>query len=161
MSGITPNTTIDIIISKLYEMQAFSNNPEYTNGFIKLMGGHKNCIVIRTKRGKLDIDDSTLENNMLYELDDIYASHVIELELDEFLEECKNEVVGSFETMLKLMNFYKFKSDDNELAQSFAYTYDLYFLEDYQGVSMFDYIEHIDLKLLLRMYLSTIKRTRE
>lgn len=161
MSGITPNTTIDIIISKLYEMQAFSDNPEYTDGFVKLIGGYENCIVIRTKRGKLEVEECTLQNNMLYELDDIYASNIIELELDEFLEECKCEVVGSFETMLKLMNFYKFKSGDSELAQSFAYTYDLYFLEDYQGVSMFDYIEHIDLKLLLRMYLSTIKRTRE
>ena len=161
MSGINTNTTIDIIISKLYKMQAFSDNREYTDGFIKLMGGHKNCIVIRTKRNKIDIDDCTLNSNMLYELDDIYASQVIELQLDEFLEKCKNEVVDSFETMLKLMNFYKFKSDDSQLAQSFAYTYDLYFLEDYQGISMFDYIEHINLKLLLRMYLSTIKRTKE
>ena len=161
MTGMTTKTTIYIIISKLYKIQAFSDNPEYTAGFIKLIGGRKNCIVIKTKRGKIDIDDYTLQNNLLYELDDIYATHVIELELDEFIEECKNELVDSFETMMRLMNFYKFKSDENELAQTFVYTYDLYLLEDYQGTTMFDYREHINLKRLLRMYLSTIERTRE
>ena len=42
-----------------------------------------------------------------------------------------------------------------------VYTYDLYLLEDYQGTTMFDYREHINSKRLLRMYLSTIERTRE
>lgn len=161
MSGIDPNSTIDIIVSKLYNVQAFSDREEYTEGFVGLLGGYENCIVIRTKRSKIDMDDIKFKSNLLYELDEIWASENLEFELDDFLQERESEVVGYFQRMMALLEFYKFTKEEDKLVDRFLKTYDYNFLRDCHGLTAYDYKEYLNTRLLLRMYLTNNKRTKE
>lgn len=161
MSGINPNTMIDIIVSKLYNVQAFSNKKEYTEGFVSLIGGYENCIVIRARREKIPIDDVKLDYNLLYELDEIWTTQNIDYELDELLQERESKVVGYFHKMMALLEFYKFTDEEDKLVERFLKTYDYNFLRDCHGLTAYDYKEYLNVKLLLRIYLSNNKRTKE
>lgn len=161
MSGIDPNMTIDIIVSKLYNIQAFSNKEEYTEGFVGLLGGYENCIVIRTKRCKINMDDAKFSSNLLYEFDEIWSTQNIDYDLDDFLQERESEVVGHFQRMMALLEFYKFTKEEDKLVERFVKTYDYNFLRDCHGLTAYDYKEYLNTKLLLRMYLSNNRRTKE
>lgn len=161
MSGIDPNMKIDIIISKLYSIQAFSNKAEYTEGFVGLLGGYEKCMVIRTRREKIPVDDARFDSNLLYEMDEIWTTQNIDYDLDEFLQERETEVVGYFHRMMALLEFYKFTDEENKLVDRFLKTYDYNFLRDCHGLTAYDYKEYLNVKLLLRMYLSNNKRTKE
>lgn len=161
MSGITQNAIVDIIVSKLYDVQAFSKNEEYTKGFVNLLGGIDNCIVIRTTRDKIPVDDMKFDLNLLYAFDEVFITQNIDYELDELLQTIESDVVGYFHTMMALLEFYKFTKDEQRLVDKFVRTYDYNFLRDCHGLTVYDYKEYLNTRLLLRMYFSNNKRTKE
>lgn len=149
---------IYVIISKNYNIQALSRNKDYAIGFAELIGGVETCFIIQTLESKIDMDASQISNNMLYEWNNIWLSHNLDCALLEFIEMKQSELSEYMDRLMELLDYYKFTDEENVYVNRFIETYDYYFVRDVHGFTAYDANEEIDYRVLLKLYLNTVKR---
>lgn len=147
-----------VIISKEYNVQALSRNKEYAIGFAKLIGGVESCFIIQTLEHKLDMDASQISNNMLYEWKDIWLSYNLDCSILEFMEMKQSEMSEYMDRLMNILDYYKFTDEEMVYVNRFIETYDYYFVRDVHGFTAYDANEEIDYRVLLKLYLNTVKR---
>lgn len=139
-------------------MQALSRNKEYAFGFAELIGGIENCFIIETLESKLELTPNEITNHMLFEWNHIWLSHILDCELIEFLELKQADMSGCMNQMMDLIDYYKFTDEELVYVNKFVEIYDYYFVRDVHGFSAYDINEEVDYRILLKLYLNTVKR---
>lgn len=152
---------IYVIISKLYKVQAMTDKEEYAIEFAKLIGGKKNCYIIKTPYDKIELGTDTINNNMIFEWNGIYLTQQLDMELTEFLELKHGDMSGCMHQMMDLLTYYKFTDEEQSIVNRFVEVYNYYFVRDIHGFTEYDINEEVNYKLLIKMYLNTIKRNKK
>lgn len=151
-------SVIYVIVSKIYNIQALSREEEYALGFANMIGGKDNCFIIKTLEEKLEMDKARIENNMLFEWQNIWLSANLDMQVTEFLELKEGDMSGCMNQMMDLIDYYKFTDEEQVLVNKFVEVYDYYFVRDAHGLSAYDINEEINYELLIKLYLNTVKR---
>ena len=151
-------STIFVIISKLYNVQALTKNKEYAFGFADLIGGVETCIIVETLEDKLELDKDQITNNTLYEWNGIWLTNNLDCAIMEFLELKQSDMAGLMTQMMEILDYYKFTDEEQVFVNRFVDLYDYYFVRDIHGFTAYDVNEEVDYPLLIRMYLNTVKR---
>lgn len=147
-----------VVISKLYKVQAISSNEDYALGFAELVGGKKNCYIIQGHYTTLNLDDATIDRNLLFEWQNVYLTQQLEIDMVDFLELREGDMAGCMHQMMDLLSYYKFSDEEQILVDRFVETYDYYFVRDAHGLTSYDLNEELNYELLIKMYLNTVRR---